>query len=204
MEIPVYLLFFLSGFPALIYQIVWQRTLFAIYGVNVESVTIVVSAFMLGLGIGSFAGGRISRYPSAPRLLLFGAVELGIAAYGVASLPLFHAAARFSSGAPPLETAALSFALVLVPTVLMGATLPLLVAHLVALSGNVGRSVGALYFVNTLGSACACFVSAWFAMPYLGMSKSVVLAAALNVIVGGAVSAMHFLWKAAPRPTGDA
>src|SRR5271165_1888807 len=96
-----YLLFFLSGFPALIYQIVWQRTLFAIYGVNVESVTIVVSAFMLGLGLGSLAGGRMSRVPSAPLLLLFGGVELGIAAYGIASLPLFHAVARFSAGAPP-------------------------------------------------------------------------------------------------------
>src|SRR5215471_7768922 len=198
MEIPVYLLFFLSGFPALIYQIVWQRTLFAIYGVNVESVTIVVSAFMLGLGIGSFAGGRISRYPSAPRLLLFGALELGIAAYGVASLPLFHAVARFSAGAPPLETGLLSCALVLIPTVLMGATLPLLVAHLVKLSGNVGRSVGTLYFVNTLGSAAACFAAAWMAMPYLGMSRSVALAATLNVVVGVSVILMHFFWRGAP------
>src|SRR5215475_11416562 len=84
------LLFFVSGFPALLYQIVWQRTLFAIYGVNIESVTVVVSAFMLGLGIGSLAGGRVSKNASAPLLLLFGGVELGIAAYGLASLPLFH------------------------------------------------------------------------------------------------------------------
>src|SRR5438552_269739 len=49
----VYTLFFFSGFPALIYQIVWQRSLFVIYGINIESVTIVVSAFMLGLGLGS-------------------------------------------------------------------------------------------------------------------------------------------------------
>src|SRR5437868_8144302 len=91
----LYLMFFLSGFPALIYQIVWQRTLFAIYGVNIESVTVVVSAFMLGLGLGSLAGGRISRSPTAPLLLLFGGIELGIAAYGVASLPVFHAVAQF-------------------------------------------------------------------------------------------------------------
>jgi spermidine synthase len=204
MAAPIYLLFFLSGFPALIYQIVWQRTLFAIYGVNVESVTIVVSAFMLGLGIGSFAGGYLTRNPRVPRLLLFGAVEIGTAAYGIASLPLFHAVANVTAGAPPLQTGLLSFALVLIPTVLMGATLPLLVAHLVNLSGNVGRSVGVLYFVNTLGSACACFVAAWFAMPYLGMSKSVVLAAVLNVAVGGSVLAMHFLWKAAPCTAGEA
>src|SRR5579871_5571519 len=53
----LYALFFVSGIPALLYQIVWQRSLFAIYGVNVQSVTIVVTAFMLGLGLGSLGGG---------------------------------------------------------------------------------------------------------------------------------------------------
>jgi len=191
-----YFLFFLSGFPALIYQIVWERTLFAIYGVNVESVTVVVSAFMLGLGLGSLAGGRISKARSIPLLLLFGAVELGIAAYGVASLPLFHAVASFTTAAPPLETGLLSFALVLVPTVLMGATLPLLVAQLVRYSHNVGRSVGVLYFVNTLGSAVACFVAALVTMPYLGMSRSVAVAATLNVLVGCSVLVLHFRLRA--------
>jgi len=187
-----YLLFFISGFPALIYQIVWQRTLFAIYGVNMESVTVVVSAFMLGLGLGSLAGGRISRNPRAPLLLLFAAIEIGIAVYGVLSLPIFHAVAQYTEGAPPLETGLLSFALVVVPTVLMGATLPLLVAQLVRLSGNVGRSVGILYFVNTLGSAAACFVAALVTMRYLGMSGSVKVAAALNILVGTSVLALHF------------
>lgn len=56
-------LFFLSGFPALLYQIVWQRALFTIFGVNVESVTVVVSAFMLGLGLGSLLGGWLSQRP---------------------------------------------------------------------------------------------------------------------------------------------
>jgi spermidine synthase len=54
-------LFFLSGFPALVYQIVWQRALFSIYGVNIESVTTVVTAFMLGLGFGSLGGGFVSK-----------------------------------------------------------------------------------------------------------------------------------------------
>jgi len=53
-----YLLFFLSGFPALLYQIVWQRALFTLYGVNIESVTMIVTVFMLGLGLGSLAGGQ--------------------------------------------------------------------------------------------------------------------------------------------------
>ena len=187
-----YLLFFISGFPALIYQIVWQRTLFAIYGVNMESVTLVVSAFMLGLGLGSLAGGRVSRLPSAPLLLLFGAVELGVACYGAASLAIFHAVARFTAGAPALETGLVSFALVVIPTVLMGATLPLLVAELVKHSHNTGRSVGILYFVNTLGSGVACFAAALVTMRYLGMSGSIAVAVALNILVGSAVLSLHF------------
>src|ERR1051326_6711397 len=82
----IYLLFFMSAFPAMIYQIVWQRALFALYGINIESVTIVVSAFMLGLGIGSLAGGALSRRESFSPVFWFGAAELGVAAFGVVSL----------------------------------------------------------------------------------------------------------------------
>jgi predicted exporter len=64
----VSVIFFASGFPALVYQLVWQRALFAIYGINVESVTVVVTAFMLGLGLGSLAGGVISRIRRLPLL----------------------------------------------------------------------------------------------------------------------------------------
>src|SRR3979411_2343635 len=109
----IHIFFFCSGFPALIYQIVWQRALFAIYGVNIESVTVVVSAFMLGLGLGSLAGGRISKHPAAPLLLWFGAAELGIAVYGVCSLPVFRFVAKFTAGAPAAETGLLSFILVM-------------------------------------------------------------------------------------------
>ncbi len=59
-------LFFCSGFPALIYQLTWQRALVLIFGVNIESVTIVVTAFMLGLGLGSLAGGALSKRRGIP------------------------------------------------------------------------------------------------------------------------------------------
>ena len=156
----LYLLFFLSGVPALLYQIVWQRSLFTIFGVNVESVTVVVSAFMLGLGVGSLAGGWVSKRPGVPLLAVFGCMELGIAAYGLISLPLFRWVATSMAGAPAGQTFLVTFLLVLIPTVLMGATLPLLVTQLVRIDGQVGRAVGTLYFVNTLGSAVACFVAA--------------------------------------------
>ena len=78
-------------------------------------------------------------------------------------------------------TALFTFLLVLIPTLLMGATLPLLTAHLVKHSGNVGRSVGLLYFVNTLGSAFACFIVAAFLMRLLGQQGAVTLACGINV-----------------------
>src|SRR5215467_14739282 len=99
-----YTLFFFSGFPALIYQIVWQRALFTLYGVNIESVTMVVTAFMLGLGLGSLAGGMVSKRQDWPLLGIFGLVELLIGLYGVFSLRLFHWAANFTAGSSPLQT----------------------------------------------------------------------------------------------------
>jgi spermidine synthase len=190
----VYILFFVSGFPALIYQIVWQRALFTIYGVNIESVTLVVGAFMLGLGLGSLLGGMVSRIPRLPVLAAFGCVELSIGAFGVISLPLFHWVGIHTAGSSAAATGALTFLLVLIPTILMGGTLPFLVSYLVRISRNVGESVGILYFVNTLGSATACLASATFLMRLLGEQGSVTLAAGINITLGVVAIAAHLLF----------
>jgi spermidine synthase len=179
-----YLLFFLSGFPALLYQIVWQSALFTIYGTNIESVTIIVTVFMLGLGLGSLAGGKLSIRSGLPLLRVFGLIELGIGAFGVVSLNAFHLVASFTTGASTLETGGVTFLLLLIPTLLMGGTLPLLVGHFVRQTGNVGESVGLLYSANTFGSAVACFAAALFIMRALGQSGSLRLAALFNVTVG--------------------
>src|SRR5713226_2509637 len=118
-------LFFFSGIPALLYQIVWQRALFTIYGVNAESVTVIVTVFMLGLGLGSLAGGWISKRRNIPLLGLFGAIELGIASFGAISLKVFHVIAAFTAGVPAFQTGLVTFALIFLPTLLMGSTLPL-------------------------------------------------------------------------------
>jgi spermidine synthase len=178
-------LFLFSGMPALIYQVVWQRALFSIYGVNAESVAIVVSAFMLGLGLGSLAGGRLSTRFPRQGILIFGLAELGIALFGLFSLHIFRWAAVYTSGANLPSVVVFSFALLLIPTMLMGATLPILVEHLVRRSGHVGASVSRLYFVNTLGSAIACYFCASFLMREWGQAGSVAVAACLNTLVGG-------------------
>lgn len=193
----IYLVFFLSGFAALLYQIVWQRALYAIYGINIESVTMVVTAFMLGLGLGSLAGGEVSKDAKRPVLLMFSLVELGIGLFGAVSLGVFHAVGRVTLGMSTVGTFFVTFFLVLVPTMLMGSTLPLLVAHLVRSSGNVGKSVGTLYFVNTLGSAFASAASVLFIMGRAGQLGSVRVAAALNVTVSLLAYVAH---RRAQRP----
>src|ERR1700680_3862685 len=82
-------LFFFSGFAALIYQLSWPRTLVLISGVNIESVTIVVTAFMLGLGLGSLAGGWMSKRRGIPLLPLLAIIELLTAIFGAVSLDIF-------------------------------------------------------------------------------------------------------------------
>lgn len=164
----------------------------------------VVTAFMLGLGLGSLLGGVASRSRPLPLLRIFGVVELLIAAYGIFSLRVFHWAADFTAGSPPLQTGLVAFTLVVVPTVLMGSTLPILVAYAVRLSRNVGASVGELYAVNTLGSAYACFCAGLFLMRWLGESKVVALAAGLNALVGTSVLIWHFAAESRQAPRAQA
>jgi predicted membrane-bound spermidine synthase len=180
------LLFLCSGMPALIYQIVWQRVLFSIYGVNSQSVVVVVTAFMAGLGIGSLAGGRLSARFPRHAVLIFGIAELGVAVFGLSSLRIFQWAAAHTAGANLPSVIVFSLLLLLFPTMLMGATLPLLVEHLVLHTNRVGPSVSTLYFANTFGSAIACYLCATFLLRDFGQSGSVSIAACLNAVVGGA------------------
>jgi spermidine synthase len=177
-------LFLLSGMPALIYQIVWQRVLFSIYGVNSQSVAVVVSAFMIGLGLGSLLGGYLSARSPRHAIRLFGLAELGVAIFGLLSLKIFHWFAAFTSGAGLGPVILYSLLLLFLPTLLMGATLPLLTERLVLISGSVGRSMSRLYFVNTLGSAIACYLSALFLLRHFSQSGAVIIAAILNTLVG--------------------
>lgn len=179
-EMQLYCIFFLSGFAALFYQLIWQRALFTLYGTSAESVTVVVTVFMLGLGLGSLAGGALSRSPRVSPTLAFAIAELLIGACGLASLPVFRWVASLTPYAAGMEVGLPAFALLLVPTLCMGATLPLLSSFAIARSGNVGRSLGMLYFVNTLGSAAACAVAALAAFGVLGQGGAVQLAAGVN------------------------
>lgn len=179
-RILLFLVFTVSGISALLYQMIWQRALFTIYGCNVESVAMVVTAFMVGLGIGSLAGGMVSTHPKLPLVLLFSIAELGIGLYGIFSLKLFQVVGDLTLQVSSLMTGVLAFALIFIPTLFMGATLPLLVSHQVRETGSVGKSVSWLYFVNTLGAGIGAFLAVFVFLGRLGQAGSVRLAAILN------------------------
>lgn len=176
-------LFFASGTAALIYQLCWQRLLFTALGVDIESITIIVSVFMLGLGLGALLGGQLAdRYPQRA-LALFAAAELAIGIFGWFSPALLLSTAQALTQAPRAVVAAASFGLLLLPTSLMGATLPILVAHLSRRFGNVGQSIGQLYQVNTLGAAVgvALIGFVWFLL--FELHAAIRFAAVVNIVV---------------------
>ncbi|WP_457443007.1 fused MFS/spermidine synthase [Roseateles sp. P5_E4] len=185
---PVATAFFLSGFAALVYQLAWQRLLFVVVGVDIESVTIIVSTFMLGLGVGAVLGGQLAdRWPNRI-LAAFCVFEALIALYGLASVDLLQTCAALFAGLSRPAAAALSFALLILPTVCMGATLPMLVAHGWQRSGNVGVSTGTLYFINTLGAACGAFAIGFVLLYWLDLRQVVWLASGLNAAASAVVA----------------
>jgi spermidine synthase len=195
------LLFLVSGMAALIYQIVWQRVLFAAYGVNIESVTIIVSLFMFGLGIGSLVGGKLSEKFASYSLEVFILCEAAIGCFGVASLPLIRKVTDATVNGSLLTVSATTFALLCIPTICMGATLPVLVGFLYRHTRNVGRSVGALYCLNTLGSALASLLTVDLLFRFLGQQQTAVVAAGLNWLVAGlALSYRRRLTRRPERP----
>jgi predicted membrane-bound spermidine synthase len=194
--------FFVSGCSALVYQVCWQRSLYGVIGVDTDAVTIVVSAFMLGIGMGGRLGGWLAdRFP-LQRIRIFAAAELSIALYGAAAIWLLTwldgalAAAAWGTTA---ARALACFSFLVLPTTLMGTTLPLLTLAFNERRSNIGVSVGTLYCVNTFGAAVGAALVPFALLPNLTLSQSVLLAVAGNLAVAASavwVAGRSSAWKA--------
>lgn len=184
-------IFFISGFSALIYQIAWQRMLFQAFGVDLESVTIIIAVFMAGLGIGGYCGGRIADHFGQKILLIFALAELGIGLFGLASPMLIHWVRDLVllSSTPVIAFA--NFALLLFPTFLMGSTLPLLTSYLNQLSSNTGENIGWLYFTNTIGAAISCLMMGFVFFYFIGLNQVVYVAALINIVIAITVFGLY-------------
>ncbi len=189
----VFALFFFSGIAGLVYQVLWLRRLSLVFGVTVYAASTVLAAFMAGLAIGSLLAGHVLRR-RIPPLLAFGAAEILIGLTGLAS-PYFlsaasvlygalQAAAPESLGLLTVARLASSLAILVVPTALMGMTLPLLSASVAATNAPIASRISLLYAVNTTGAMVGTVLTGFLLIPAIGVQRAFMTAAAVNIAVG--------------------
>ena len=179
----LYMLFFFSGCAALIYQVIWQRMLFTLFGLDLQSITIIVSVFMFGLGIGGLLGGMISDQIRIKLLSLYIGIELCIAVFGFLSPTIIASLGAVTSGENEMIMGLVSFLILAFPTILMGATFPILVTYVNSYDKSIGKAVGSLYFANTLGGALGVLLSGFFLLNIMGLIGVINVAAFLNFMI---------------------
>ena len=189
----VFGLFFFSGACALIYQITWMRLFRLAMGNTVFTSAAVLTAFMAGLALGSWVAGRLADRTGRP-LRVYAYLEVLIGLCGLAMIPAFNAlepvygwlyhglggtgiwlgVGRFLASA----------ALLALPTTLMGATLPLLSRFTTQRLESMGRDLGRLYALNTLGAALGAALTGFLLVPSLGVQTTLWAAAGGNLLIG--------------------
>jgi spermidine synthase len=189
----IYLIFFLSGAAALIYEVVWVRYLSLIFGGSHLAVTTVLAVFMGGLALGSYAIGRhAGKYKQLLRL--YGFLELGIAASALVFLALMHfypsiyvPLAQVADTSPVyLSFIRFTFATIalIVPTTLMGGTLPVLSSFTTGRVKRLGSRLSFLYGFNTLGAVVGAAAAGFVFLRNYSVSTALFIAMLTNVLVG--------------------
>jgi spermidine synthase len=206
MLVAVATCFFLSGMGSLALEVVWTRELRLVFGSTTLAASTILVAYMLGLGIGGLVGGRLAgRLANGVRA--YGWIEIAIGAYALAvpwllaQLPALNRSllAGLDFWPAALCRFAVALALLLAPTVLMGATLPILVASLTRRDPRIGASTGLLYGLNTLGAVAGVFATTFVLFRLLGLTWTNRAGALLDVAVG-----VLTLLVVAPRVAPDA
>jgi spermidine synthase len=191
----IFLLFFVSGACGLIYQVVWTRMMTHVFGSTVLAVSTVLAAFMAGLALGSYYLGKRSHVAGSP-LKRYAAYEFGIGGAALVVLflighitPLSIWMTDFLGSSPYLFHSLrfiVVFLLILLPTTLMGATLPILSQLILTRPNSVGRGLGSLYATNTVGAVAGCLLAGYFLIGSIGIHNSIYVAAFLNICIGAA------------------
>ena len=201
-------LFFFSGASALIYQVLWLRMLALVLGVTVYAASTVLASFMAGLAVGSAVAGRIADRVRRP-LAWFGAAELLIAATAVSS-PLaldligsLYVSLAAGRTAPALALARVvcSALVLLPPTILMGATLPLVLRSSLVRTPAIGERISLLYGINTCGAIAGALLAGFVLIGNIGMTRTLQLAAAVSASVGVAAILIARRTATAPLPS---
>jgi spermidine synthase len=210
------LCFLLSGAMGLVYETLWAQQFALVFGATELAVVTVLAAYMAGLTLGAAAAARWSRRVARP-IRAYALLELGVALSALAvplalgwvgriQVALFGGREASTLQGTLTSTGfhlVTSLLILLVPTGLMGATLPLLARHAVDAEERLGPRVGMLYAANTLGAAAGALASAFALLPTLGLARSLWVAVAGNVAVSllaALLSRSAPPLPAAPRP----
>lgn len=191
----ILLVFALSGASGLIYELVWMRRLTLIFGSTTLATSTVLAAFMGGLALGSYLFGRFADRSPETALFTYGLLEVAIALLAVLMPLLFRGVeAVYLRAYPRLEGMPqlffvvqflLAAVVIMLPTTLMGGTLPLLGRAVVLRLDEVAGRVGTLYAANTFGAGAGTALATYLLLPFAGLWRSQLLAALLNLAAGG-------------------
>ena len=210
LAIAIFACFFISGLSGLIYEVIWTRLLLTMFGASIYAVSTVLAAFMGGLALGSFLGGKLADRWSR-LLLVYGILEICIALAALAVPTLQHASEPIYQALYQTNSASylslsllrffLTFLTLLIPTTCMGATLPLLARFLVLQSGTVGSRIGGLYAINTLGAVTGTFLAGFVLIAEFGIRQTTWIAATLSVIAGLVALILSWRFETSARGT---
>ncbi len=187
----LHVLFFCSGVGALTCEVVWFKQLGFVLGSSTFAASVVVACFFGGLSLGSTLFGQLADRVVRP-LRTYALLELALAATALATTFVLSSWTQWIGVVTPylsLEAARpvevlLAMGILLPPTVLMGATLPVLSRHVVRRHGDLAERVGWLYAVNTLGAAVGCAAVGWVGIGALGVFGAAAAGSALYAAVG--------------------
>jgi spermidine synthase len=192
-HIALLVCFFLSGATGLVYEVVWTRMAGLVFGNTVYAVTTVLAAFFAGLALGSYLLGPIADR-AIRHVRLYGLMEIGIGLYGLATPLLFQGVEKIYLGAYQMGREnlllftlfqfGLVFLILVIPTTLMGGTLPLLSRYFVRKEGEIGYGVGGIYALNTAGAVVGTMSAGFVFLPVMGVGDTIWFTATLNLGIG--------------------
>ncbi|HBC46624.1 MAG TPA: hypothetical protein DCZ43_06230 [candidate division Zixibacteria bacterium] len=192
----IFIIFTLSGICGLAYEVIWVRMLGLTLGNSIYAVSLVVAAFMAGLGLGSYLAGRFIENKANP-LRIYAFLELGIGLFAIVSpfllsiLSIIYIWIGQNLTSSPLLINLfrfiLAFTILLIPTICMGATLPVISKYYIRKQSKMGAEIAWLYGINTLGAMIGCLATGFILIEKLGVTGTIFAVAIINFAISATI-----------------